>query len=123
MLKYDYPDGSHCCRAIHTSHAGFTSEAGKLIARAEKRDRSGMYEFEITGFESLQPGMIYSQRGCAQSAICNSHNQYYVNYWLFLKWRVLNSTLITVTYPAFFMHRFPALPKHWTCSFFGTALS
>ena len=60
MLKYYYPDGSHCYRAIHTAHAVFTNDAGKLIARAEKPDRTGMYEFEITGFEVLEPGIVYT---------------------------------------------------------------
>ncbi len=59
MLKYIYPDGSHCYRAIHTAHAVFRSEEGKLIARAEKSDQSGMYEFEIIGFEVLEPGVVY----------------------------------------------------------------
>lgn len=59
MLKYIYPDGSHCYRAIHTAHAVFRDSGGKLIARAEKADRSGMYEFEIKGFEILGPGTVY----------------------------------------------------------------
>jgi len=32
---------------------------GQLIARAEKGDGSGMYEFEIKGFELLQSGQFY----------------------------------------------------------------
>ena len=59
MLKYIYPDESHCYRAIHTAHAVYTNDDGKLIARAEKSDQSGMYEFEIKGFELLQPGTVY----------------------------------------------------------------
>ena len=59
MLKYIYPDGTHCYRAIHSAHAVFRNEDGKLIARAEKADRSGMYEFEIKGFEILAPGVFY----------------------------------------------------------------
>jgi hypothetical protein len=59
MLKYTYPDGSHCYRAIHTAHAVYTNDEGKLIARAEKSDQSGMYEFEIKGFEILQSGIFY----------------------------------------------------------------
>jgi hypothetical protein len=59
MLKYTYPDGSHCCRAIHTAHAVYTNDDGKLVARAEKSDQSGLYEFEIKGFEILQPGIFY----------------------------------------------------------------
>ncbi|MEH6830633.1 MAG: hypothetical protein V7661_07290 [Sulfitobacter sp.] len=59
MLKYTYPDGTHCYRAIHTTHAVFRSDEGKLIARAEKADQSGMYEFEIKSFEILQSGVTY----------------------------------------------------------------
>jgi hypothetical protein len=59
LLKYYYPDGSHCYRAIHTAHAVYTNEDGKLIARAEKPDQSGMYEFEIVGFEVLEAGILY----------------------------------------------------------------
>jgi len=59
MLKYIYPDGTHCYRAIHSTHAVFRNQDGKLIARAEKGDRSGMYEFEIKGFEILAPGAVY----------------------------------------------------------------
>ncbi|WP_167549059.1 hypothetical protein [Thalassospira profundimaris] len=59
MIKYLYPDGSHCYRALHTAHAIFRNADGKLIARAEKADGSGMYEFEIAGFELLSPGIVY----------------------------------------------------------------
>jgi len=59
MLKYIYPDGSHCYRAIHTTHAVYHNDEGKLIARADRPDRNGTYEFEIKGFELLQPGVIY----------------------------------------------------------------
>ncbi|WP_299860126.1 hypothetical protein [uncultured Roseobacter sp.] len=59
MIKYDYPDGVYCYRALHTTHAVYTNADGKLIARAEKPDRSDMYEFEITGFELLSPGVRY----------------------------------------------------------------
>lgn len=59
MLKFIYLDGSHCYRAIHTAHAVFRNDEGKLIARVEKPDQSGMYESEIRGFEILQPGVVY----------------------------------------------------------------
>ena len=59
MIKYIYPDGTHCYRALHTTHAVFRDDAGKLIARAQKVDGS-FYEFEISGFELLEPGIIYS---------------------------------------------------------------
>ena len=47
MIKFNYPDGSHCYRALHTVHAVFYDDSGKLIARAERPDRNGMYEFEL----------------------------------------------------------------------------
>mgnify|MGYP003113336436 FL=1 len=59
MIKYIYPDGSHCYRTLHTAHAVFRDPDGKLIARAEKPDGSGLYEFEISGFELLSPGKVY----------------------------------------------------------------
>lgn len=59
MLQYTHSHGSHCHRAIHTAHAEIRNDEGKLIARAEKSDQSGMYEFEIKGFEILQPGVTY----------------------------------------------------------------
>lgn len=58
MLKYYYPDGSHCYRALHTTHAIFYNEDGVLTARAERPDRNGMYEFEITGFEIVESGKL-----------------------------------------------------------------
>lgn len=60
MIKFIYPDGSHCYRALQTVHAVFRNEAGKLIARAEKGDRTDNYEFEIQSFELLQPGRSYN---------------------------------------------------------------
>jgi len=45
-------------RALHTTHAVFRDENGKLIARAEKADGE-LYEFEITAFELLAPGVEY----------------------------------------------------------------
>ena len=59
MIKYVYPDGSHCYRALHTTHAVFRNDDGVLIARAERADGS-LYEFEIASFELLQPGVSYS---------------------------------------------------------------
>ncbi|MEL6233432.1 MAG: hypothetical protein AAFR46_03405 [Pseudomonadota bacterium] len=60
MIKFIYPDGSHCYRALHTAHAVFRNEDGQLIARAEKADQSGMYEFEIAGFEIVPSGVLCS---------------------------------------------------------------
>lgn len=59
MIKYIYLDGTHCYRALHTTHAVFRDDAGKLIARAAQPD-GGLYEFEIAGFELLAPGTVYS---------------------------------------------------------------
>jgi hypothetical protein len=44
MIKYYYPDGSHCYRALHTTHAVYT-------------DDSELYEFEILGFELVPTGV------------------------------------------------------------------
>lgn len=57
MIRFNYPDGDHCCRALHTVHAVYHNSEGKLIARAEKPDRSEMYEFEITSFEVVAAGV------------------------------------------------------------------
>ena len=58
MIKYYYPDGDCCYRALHTAHAVFHRD-GKLIARAENADGSELYEFEITGFELIGPGEVH----------------------------------------------------------------
>lgn len=58
MIKYYYPDGDWCYRALHTAHAVFHRD-GKLIARAETSDGSELYEFEITGFELIGPGEVH----------------------------------------------------------------
>ena len=57
MIKYYYPDGTHCFRALHTTHAVYYSDQGKLIARAMRPDNSELYEFEITGFELVEAGV------------------------------------------------------------------
>lgn len=59
VIKYIYPDGSHCYRALHTTHAVFRNDAGQLIARAAKADGT-LFEFEIIGFELLAPGVRYA---------------------------------------------------------------
>lgn len=59
MLKYIYPDGTHCYRALHTVQAIYTNEDGKLVSRALKADQSGFYTFEIKGFEILEPNVVY----------------------------------------------------------------
>ena len=57
MIRFNYPDGDHCYRALHTVHAIYHNPQGKLIARAEKPDRSDLYEFEITSFELVEAGV------------------------------------------------------------------
>ncbi|MFK7753025.1 MAG: hypothetical protein AB8B51_10800 [Sedimentitalea sp.] len=59
MIKYYYPNGTYCYRALHTTHAVYHSEDGKLIARTMTPDNSELYEFEITGFELLSTGVRY----------------------------------------------------------------
>lgn len=59
MVKFYYPDGDWCYRAIQTVHAIFHKD-GRLIARAEKSDQSGFYEFEIAEFELIGPGARHS---------------------------------------------------------------
>ncbi len=58
MIKYYYPDGDWCYRALHTTHAVYHDSEGKLIARADRPDRNGTYEFEITGFELVGTGQV-----------------------------------------------------------------
>ena len=58
MIKYTYLDGTHCYRALHTTHAVFRDDEGRLIARAAK-PTGELYEFEIKCFELLQPGVVY----------------------------------------------------------------
>lgn len=57
MIRFNYPDGDHCFRALHTVHAVFHDDAGRLTARAEKADRTGFYEFEIVSFELVPVGV------------------------------------------------------------------
>lgn len=58
MIKYIYPDGSHCYRALHTTHAVWHTDDGKLMARAMRPDNGELYEFEIKGFELVKPGVV-----------------------------------------------------------------
>ena len=60
MIKYYYPNGDHCYRALHTAHAVFHNDEGKLIARAMRPDNSELYEFEITAFELIETGKRYT---------------------------------------------------------------
>ena len=60
MIKYLYPDGSALLsRALHTTRAVYTAEDGRLMARTTRADESELYEFEIIGFELLEPGVVY----------------------------------------------------------------
>jgi len=59
MIKYLYPDGTHCYRALHTTHAVFRTAGGVLMARAQRADGSGLDEFAISGFELLEPGVYH----------------------------------------------------------------
>ena len=58
LVKFYYADGDWCYRAMQTVHAIFHKD-GKLIARAERGDRNGYYEFEIVKFEVIGPGYAY----------------------------------------------------------------
>lgn len=59
MIKYYYPNGDTCYRALHTTHAVYHATDGRLMARTMKPDNSALYEFEITGFELLETGVKY----------------------------------------------------------------
>lgn len=59
MIKFFYPDGTHCYRALHTVHAVFRSDSDVLMARTTKPNATALYEFEITGFEVLESGERY----------------------------------------------------------------
>ena len=58
MIKFYYPDGDTCYRALHTVHAVFHSADGKLIARTTKpMSVTELYAFEITAFEVVEAGL------------------------------------------------------------------
>ena len=57
MIKYYYPNGDHCYRALHTAHAVYHDAEGRLIARAMRADNSALYEFEIVAFELVEAGV------------------------------------------------------------------
>ena len=58
MIKFIYPDGIHCYRALHSVHAVYRDEEDKLVARATTPE--GVYKvFEIAGFEILQSGEVF----------------------------------------------------------------
>jgi len=57
MIKFYYPDGDTCYRALHTVHAVFNNPEGKLIGRALRPDNGELYEFEITAFEVVEAGV------------------------------------------------------------------
>lgn len=47
MVKFYYPDGDWCYRAIQTVHAIFQNSEGKLIARAEKGIAMGIMNSKL----------------------------------------------------------------------------
>lgn len=58
MVKFYYPDGTHCYRALHTFHAVYTADDGRLIARTTKPNTfDQLYEFEIAAFELVEAGV------------------------------------------------------------------
>lgn len=59
MIKIHYPDGQYCYRPLHTVHAVYRAEDGKLIARTTRSDEPGLKEFEILAFELLDSGIRY----------------------------------------------------------------
>jgi hypothetical protein len=59
MIKFIYPDDSHCYRALHSVHAVFRDENGVLMARTDQPD-GRWHEFEIKGFELVEPGRVNS---------------------------------------------------------------
>ena len=56
MVKFYYPDGDWCYRAIQTVHAFFSQFRRQTYCAGRKGDRNGYYEFEITEFEMIGPG-------------------------------------------------------------------
>ena len=58
MMKYIYPDGEVCYRALHTVQAVYRDEENKLVSRVLTPE-GDLKVFEITGFEVLQPGVVY----------------------------------------------------------------
>ncbi|MEM1275693.1 MAG: hypothetical protein AAGH74_04140 [Pseudomonadota bacterium] len=60
MIKFYYPDGDVCWRALHSVHAVFYSAGGVLTARTDRPDGS-YYEFEIKGFELIEAGKVFPE--------------------------------------------------------------
>lgn len=58
MIKYIYPDSTHCYRALHTVQAIYRDDNNKLVSRALTPE-GGLKVFEISGFEVLEPGQVY----------------------------------------------------------------
>lgn len=59
MIKLIYPDDSYCYRALHSVHAVFRDAKGVLTARTDQPD-GRWHEFEIKGFELIEPARVYS---------------------------------------------------------------
>ncbi len=58
MIKYIYPDGTHCYRALHTVQAIYRDEEDRLVSRALTPE-GNLKVFEIKGFEVLKAGELY----------------------------------------------------------------
>ena len=58
MIKYIYPDGEICYRALHTVQAVYRDEDNKLVSRVLTPE-GDLKVFEIAGFEVLQPSVVY----------------------------------------------------------------
>jgi hypothetical protein len=52
MIKYTYPDGSHCYRALHTTHAVFRDEPG---ARVRKRQMARFTNSKLPALSCSSP--------------------------------------------------------------------
>lgn len=59
MIRFIYPDDTWCYRALHSVHAIFRNDNNVLTARTDQPD-GRWHEFEIKGFELLEPGRVYS---------------------------------------------------------------
>ena len=60
-MKHIFAGVARSYRVSHTAHPVCRDAEGKLIARAQSADRSGLPEFENTGFEILPPGLVHDR--------------------------------------------------------------
>ncbi len=54
MIKFIHPDGSHCCRALHSVHAVFFNYNNILTIRTDQPD-GRWQEFEIKSSSCWSP--------------------------------------------------------------------